>query len=144
MNDYGVLGFILGAGLIFFILFLAFFIVAYVLFAIGLQTLANNKGLQYPWLAWIPIVNLYLLGLLVKEESKIPYIEWILPGGTAFLSIFGDFLFGLLSIALFVINIMTLYLLYKKYSKNYIIMTVLSIILPVLSPFFVFAIRNNQ
>ncbi len=37
---------------------------AYVLMALGLYTIARNRGIHRPWLAWIPIGNLWLLGCI--------------------------------------------------------------------------------
>lgn len=40
------------------------FVALYVLRALGLYRLAKNAGIPAPWLAWVPVVNWYLLGLL--------------------------------------------------------------------------------
>lgn len=52
-------------------------IATYVLTALALYTLAKRRGLNKPWLAWIPVVNCWLLGSLsdqyryvVKGENK--------------------------------------------------------------------------
>lgn len=52
-------------------------IAAYVLSAMALYTLAKRRGLNKPWLAWIPVVNCWILGSLsdqyryvVKGENK--------------------------------------------------------------------------
>lgn len=37
-------------------------IVVYVLQSIGLMTIAKNRGIKKPWLAWIPYASTYLLG----------------------------------------------------------------------------------
>lgn len=52
-------------------------IAAYVFTAFALYTLATNRGLSKPWLAWIPVVNVWILGSLsdqyryvVKNQEK--------------------------------------------------------------------------
>lgn len=137
-------GFLLGAGIAIILLFLALIIVGYVLTAIGLQTLAKRSQIEYSWLAWIPVANLYLLGLLIKDKSKIPYIEWILPIGSVLAGLLSGTLATLVSIALYVVLIMSYYELYRKYSKSYVLLTIFSAILPFVIPFFIFAIRNNE
>lgn len=54
-----------------------FGVASYVLMALALQALAQRRGLSKPWLAWIPVVNVWLLGSLsdqyryvVKGENK--------------------------------------------------------------------------
>ena len=52
-------------------------IASYVLSSMALYTLAQRRGLNHPWLAWIPVVNCWILGSLsdqyryvVKGENK--------------------------------------------------------------------------
>ena len=54
-----------------------FGIVAYVLTALAIYSISCRRGLRNPWLAWIPVVNVWLLGSLsdqyqyvVKGENK--------------------------------------------------------------------------
>lgn len=54
-----------------------FGLATYVLSALALYTIAKRRGLNNPWLAWIPVVNCWLLGSLsdqyryvVKGENK--------------------------------------------------------------------------
>lgn len=139
-----LLGFLLGVGIAIILLLLAYAVISYVLTALGLQTLANRNNLDNSWLAWIPIANMYLLGMLVKEKSKVPYIEWVLPIGTASALLFSGTLGVLISFAIYIVLIMSLFELYKMYSKSYVALTVLNAIFAFLMPFFLFAIRNNE
>lgn len=61
-----------------------FGVAAYVLMALALQTIARRRGLNKPWLAWIPVANVWLLGSLsdqycyvVKGENKSKR-KWLL------------------------------------------------------------------
>jgi len=54
-----------------------FGIAAYILTALAIYTVSRRRGLNRPWLAWIPVVNCWLLGSLsdqyryvVKGENK--------------------------------------------------------------------------
>jgi hypothetical protein len=56
---------------------------AYVYFAIALMTIAQKLGNDKPWLAWIPIGNLYLL----TELAQVPWWSMF-----AFLLVFVPFI----------------------------------------------------
>ena len=54
-----------------------FGVAAYILTALAIYTISRRRGLSKPWLAWIPVVNCWLLGSLsdqyryvVKGENK--------------------------------------------------------------------------
>ena len=56
---------------------MVFGIATYVLSSLAIYTIAKRRGLNKPWLAWIPVVNCWLLGSLsdqyryvVKDENK--------------------------------------------------------------------------
>lgn len=36
----------------------------FVFTAVALYTLAKNRGIRHPWLAWIPVANVWILGSL--------------------------------------------------------------------------------
>mgnify|MGYP003291144530 CR=1 FL=1 len=46
-------------------------IAGYVLSAIALYTIAQRRGLNRPWLAWIPIVNCWILGSLSDQYRYV-------------------------------------------------------------------------
>ena len=59
-------------------------VAAYVLTALAIYTISRRRGLNKPWLAWIPVVNVWLLGSLsdqyqyvVKGENKSKR-KWLL------------------------------------------------------------------
>ena len=73
----------------------AFSVAMYVLGAVGLYTIANRRGITNPWLAWIPVGNMWILGnlsdqyqLSVKRKKtnrrKILLIVSIIPAIIAF------------------------------------------------------------
>lgn len=53
-------------------------LVFYVYFALALQTIASKTGTENPWLAWIPIANLFLL-LLVAKKPLWWFVLMLIP-----------------------------------------------------------------
>ena len=48
-----------------------FGIATYVLTSLGLYTVAQRRGLNRPWLAWIPVVNCWILGSLSDQYRYV-------------------------------------------------------------------------
>lgn len=90
-------------------------IATYVLTSLALYTLAQRRGLNRPWLAWIPVVNCWILGSLsdqyryvvkgeIRSKRKLLLILKILAAvlgvamsivcGVMAVNIFGSFLRG--------------------------------------------------
>lgn len=49
----------------------SFGIIAYVLQALALYTIAKRRGLNKPWLAWIPVVNVWTLGAVSDQYQEV-------------------------------------------------------------------------
>jgi hypothetical protein len=131
------------------IFFLVIGLVFYILKSIGLQTLAARRGIENPWLAWIPIADLYIMGLLVGKMDIFGYhldnlglwLPVIVIGCYILSRIHGiGFLFIL---ALLVFMILFVNKLFGIYTTQATLYTVLSVILGLL-PVFLFVIRNNE
>ena len=43
----------------------------YVFTALGLYTLAQRRGLRHPWLAWVPVANVWILGSLSDQYRYV-------------------------------------------------------------------------
>jgi hypothetical protein len=154
LNDYeSAFAFwsIWGSFAIFFVFI--FFIVAvvlYVLVSMGLYKMALNQRLENPWLAWIPIADMYILGKLIKnlriQTYEIPHIELVLPLGALVVAVLGNIpLIGwLINLAYIVLSLFALFKLYKMYKpEQAVLYLVLSIVLPFMGPIFIFMLRNN-
>ena len=50
---------------------MAFGIAVYVLTALAFYTVADRRGLKNPWLAWIPVANLWLLGSISDQYHYV-------------------------------------------------------------------------
>jgi len=129
-----------------------FFVVAvvfYVLKSIALQTLAAKRGIENPWLGWIPIADLYIMGLLVNEMDVFGYhldnlglwCPVIFVGGGILVNL--PILGALICVALLVFSALFAYKLFEIYTSQAVLYTVLSILL-CLFPVFLFIIRNND
>ena len=150
MGDYGgAAAFLAIAGALSFVFFVIA-VVFYVLKSIGLSALAVKRGIENPWLAWIPIADLYIMGLLVGEMDLFGYhldnlglwVPVIFVGGMILSMI--PFLGVLFSIAVLVFSIMFIYKLYEIYAPTQAVLyTILSILLGLFCVF-IFIIRNND
>jgi len=138
------------AGLIFTVIGVILGIAAYILTALGLYAIAKNRGMENPWLAWIPIAQFYIIGAIVKElkfgsSFTIPKMELVLPLGALAMAILGwiPVLGWLLGIAYAIVAVYSLYVLYQKYvPQQAVLYTVLSCI--GLFPIFIFVIRKKN
>jgi len=149
MSDYSGLGTFVAIAGITALFFAVISITFYVLKSIGLSALAKNRGIENPWLAWIPVADLYIMGLLVGEMDLFDYhldnlglwVPVIFVGG----SILGriPFIGFLFSIAMLVFAVLFVYKLFEKYTPQAVLYTVLSVPLCLL-PVFLYVIRNNQ
>ncbi|WP_041669136.1 DUF4190 domain-containing protein [Acetobacterium woodii] len=135
-------------------------IVCYVFNSIGLYTMAKNRNIDHPWLAWIPIANSYLMGELINDDVSIgswhiPYAKLFLPlmglALTLVMSVlglipyFGAFLGILLSLALGFYYYTALFWLFSIYDQNHrVLYLVLSIVFAFMGPIFIFVIRNRD
>ena len=64
-------GTILGTVLIALAFAVAARVVMYVFRAVGLQTVAKRRGIRHSWLAWIPVVNLWILGSISDRYQYV-------------------------------------------------------------------------
>ncbi len=125
-------------------------IALYVIFSLGLYTMAVNRGIANPWLAWIPIADLYIIALILKSLNifgfEIPMFTVVYPVAAIVVGVLGKvaFIGGLLSLAYFILSLCAFNKLYRMYSPaNATLFTILSIFgLPV--PIIMYMIRNNQ
>jgi hypothetical protein len=148
-NDGALLALLAFGGFVVFIVFVLG-IAMYVLASLGLYKLAANQGIENPWLAWIPIANLYVLGRLIKnlkiQSYDIPNIELVLPIGSVAIMILGNipvigWIIQLVYAVLFLFAIHKLYKMYRPDSA--VLWLVLSIILPFMGPIFIYMMRND-
>lgn len=166
-------------------------LVSYILESLGVYTIAERRQLKHPWMAWVPVVNQYLLGCVsdqyqyVSKGKNTSRRKWLLGFSivscvlvVAVIVLYVQTIIGVIqyasydlndmqvamrvlspmlgilvlalvlvgvSIAQLVFYYIALYDLYVSCdSKNGVVFLVLSVILPVTLPFFVFAVRNKD
>jgi hypothetical protein len=125
-------------------IFLFFFgviaIVLYVILAYALYTMAVKACIENPWMAWIPILQLYILGKLIKSLKigtyQIPNIEIVLPVASVIAFLLGSVavIGSLLSLANFVLFLFAVNKLYKMYkpeqATTYTILSIFAVTVP--------------
>ena len=67
----GIGGFLLVFVLLFYFLTFAFAIVTYVLHALGMYTIAKRRGIPNPWLSWIPVGDVWILGSIADQFQYV-------------------------------------------------------------------------
>ncbi len=148
MNDLSALAML--GGLIFVIVIIV--IILYVFMALGMQSMAKKLQIENPWLAWIPIANIYLMGKIAGDQvtifnKVIPKLGLVLlVGGIGvYIITFIPFINIIAVIVYAVIYIVALYKIYRIFSEdNAVIYTVLSVIIDVTAPFFIYFASKNQ
>lgn len=131
-------------------LILIFAIVAaitlYLIKSIGLYTMAKREGKDFAWLAFVPFGCLFTYGLITGKTKiygiEVDHPEFVLPALmiTSCLP-----LVGCIGSTLFILTYFAfLYRVYQSRTPNFAtVLLILSIIIPVLSPIILFAIRNK-
>ncbi|PKM65301.1 MAG: hypothetical protein CVU95_15980 [Firmicutes bacterium HGW-Firmicutes-2] len=135
----------------FIFIFLLIGIANYVLMAIGLMKMAQNQGIENPWLAWVPVGNLYIIGKLIRTiefgANKYEKAELILLIGFAATVVLGAIpLIGtLISLAYMVLSLMCMFKLYKMYAaESATLFLILSIVFAIIAPgIILFKIKDN-
>ena len=148
-----------------------FFLPGYVLMGTGLYSIAKRRGLDRPWQAWVPMMNFYLLGCISdqyqamvrgKNRNKrivillliivllVAFAAMHLAAPSAetgsmmpFLLIFVPAWCACAAMVVFVF--LAMYDLYVSCDpKNAVLYLVLSIVLSVTAPVFLFLCRNKD
>lgn len=65
------MGFVFGIIMILYILLMAASVAVYVLQSIGLYSIAKRRGIHKPWLAWLPIGNMWILGSISDQYRYV-------------------------------------------------------------------------
>ena len=120
-------------------------LIIYVLNSFGLYKVGKLKGIDYPWMAFLPIFNLYFVGLLGDHFKYTDYninkylgnipLSLAMPGIVIIGSIlgrmpfFGAMIAAAVALVTMVLNLIVLYLIYAHYDyQNRVLFTAISII----------------
>ena len=168
------------------LLSIGFGIASYVLSSLGTYTIAKRRELKNPWMAWVPMLNLWILGSIsdqyryVTQGKHTNKRKWLIGLDIAYLVVFFVSYIGMIvsvvmeelsygrvdeeslivsvllgflgmmvamgvGIAMYIVRYMALYDLYKSCKPdNAVLFLVLSILVNVTEPFFIFACRNQD
>ena len=144
--DWSSITEILGTISIILILSIIFMLTLYLLKSIGLYTMAKREGKEFAWLAFIPFGCLFTYGLITGKTKifgiEIERPEFLLP---ALLVTSCLPYVGCIGTVLFILGYFAmLYRVYQTRTPNFAtVLLILSIIIPILSPIIIFAIRNK-
>lgn len=56
---------------VFILLMYLYSLVVYILQSLGLYTIANRRGIHHPWLAWIPVGSVWILGSIADQYQYV-------------------------------------------------------------------------
>lgn len=143
-------------------------VLVYVFEGLAMHRIAKLRGIKYPWLAWIPVVNGYNMGRVADVYNEriegrktnlrtiilvieIVYIVLAAVNAVLRFQYFYDAGVGIAMtaimtaamVALAVFMYIALYKIYKWCTKNYVLYEVLSIVISITMPFLLFAARNG-
>lgn len=120
-------------------------LISYVFTSTALFTISKNAGISKPWLAWIPIANVWIIGELVTDKLRgnggfkflIVTLVYIAVSTIPFVKVVAGIAFS-------IFFVLITYWIFTKYSKKPVLHTVLSVIIPLYSAIVLFVIRNNE
>lgn len=138
---------LLAAGL--FMLFFALLVLlAYIPLSIGLYRMALKCGIENPWMAWVPLANLYVVGLIIRElkfqNYDIPKPEIVLPAAFVINLVVAKIpvISALYGLALLVLTLLALFRLFTIFKKDSaMLFTVLSLI-PLVGAFLILSVSK--
>ncbi len=157
-----------------FLLMMVFGVVCYILSSLGVYTIAKRRGIRYPWLSWLPVGNMWILGSIsdqyqyvakgkVKNRRKIllgimiALVAMSMPIGIVVAvaalgyteAIAGIILFYLLYFVLAIVGSVFQYMAYYDLFRSCnpsdaTLFLVLGILFSVALPFFLFSCRKKD
>lgn len=150
MSDFAAFSYFLALGGFVLFIFTILGLILYFLQAYGLYKMAENRGLENSWLAFIPVANLYIMGQLtgpfnlagmeLRQPELILPILTIVSIGLSGVPVLG----AIANVLVIVLGIVALYYLFLRYiPSSAILYTILSVVFPPLGAIFIFRLRNN-
>lgn len=137
----------LAAGL-FMLFFFVLLLLAYIPLSLGLYRMAMKCGVDNAWLAWVPIANLYVLGLIIRElkiqDYEVPRPEMVLPAAFALNFIIGaiPLIGALYGLALTVLMLLAAYRLFTIFKKDSAMLFTLLSLIPLVGAFLVLSVSK--
>ena len=144
--DWSDIGAILGTISMVLIFADVFLIALYLIKSVGLYTMAKKEGKEFAWLAFVPFGCLFTYGLITGKTKifgiEVERPEFLLPA--LMISSYLPYVGPIGSILFIFAYFALLYKVYQTRTPNFaIVLLILSILIPILSPIVLFAIRNK-
>lgn len=147
-EDAAILAALAGVFIIVGLIVLVISIIFYILMGIGLFKIAKREGkADLAWMAWVPIVNMFLLTQLVEHDvhesmrGKFTLIYGLSLVATFTLSFFIPFIGVIPS----VLQVYAFYFIIKRYSRNDVLHLILVILTGMIAmPIQLFMFRNRE
>ncbi len=70
-DGMGIVAAVVIIWLFFMVLMLAYSVLVYVLQSLGMYTIAKRRGIHHPWLSWLPIGNVWILGSISDQYQYV-------------------------------------------------------------------------
>ena len=67
----GMAGVFAAIALVFYLLMFAYAIVCYILQSLGIYAIAKRRGIQNPWLCWLPVGDIWIMGSISDQYQYI-------------------------------------------------------------------------
>lgn len=152
MSDY--LNIIVFGG--FLILFLVAFVALYVIMALALMKMANKLGIANPWLAWIPVANIYLMAKLAGDKVKLMSWEfrsvgvllvgcYVVSAVINVIPIIGSIISILLSLLSLVLTVLVMHKIFRTFvGSSATVYVVVSLVLAIIAPILYMVAAGNE
>lgn len=62
---------IIAVVMIFYLIAMGLCVAMYVLQSLGMYTIAQRRGIKHPWMAWLPVTNMWLLGSIADQYRYV-------------------------------------------------------------------------
>lgn len=126
------------------------FLTLHLLLSFAIRKIAKNKEIKNTWLSFVPIVNTFTIGSVAFKQRIMAYILLIscLLSTVYILDIYNllGFIFAIITVLISIIlYLIAMYNIYREYSKNYIILFILTTItVGLISPIILLFISGNK
>lgn len=136
-----------GTAITIIIIALALAICTYIFLGIGLYKIAKNNNYEtQAFYAWIPILNIYLMGVIAGEDGRTGYtgkqlaLFYIIVSLFSWIPVLG-FILALLGTAAFIVILLDIF--DRLDEENAVILTILSAFIPLAQAIIFYIHRNN-
>lgn len=98
-KETAIISAIVALGVIVIIFMILIFLALYIYISIALMSLAKKTKTKHAWMAWIPILNFYLITQIAKQNGlwTLILLAWFIPLGTIAVIAIGVWMFWMIA-----------------------------------------------